>query len=204
MSVIKTLTYNLAKFLVPLLQPITTNMYTIENSFDFAKEIADQDSKLFMASVDIKSLFTNIPLEETISVCCDSLCSNGTKVNKINRVDFKKLLRAALQNKFFNFEGKIYKQIDGVAMGSPLGPTLANAFLCFQEQIWLNECPVEFKPVYYRRHVDDIFVLFHSPVHLEKFYLNSKHRSIRFTCFLDILITRTSNGFKTCVSQTHT
>ena len=44
-------------------------------------------------------------------------------------------LRAALQNKFFNFEGKIYKQIDGVAMGSPLGPTLAYAFLCFQEQI---------------------------------------------------------------------
>ena len=37
----------------------------------------------------------------------------------------------------------MYKQIDGVAMGSPLGPTLANAFLCFHEQIWLNECPDE-------------------------------------------------------------
>ena len=75
---------------------------------------------------------------------------------------------------------------------------------------WLNECPDEFKPVYYRRYVDDIFVLFRSPVHLEKFqnYLNSKHRNIRFTCekehnnsmpFLDVLITRTSNGFKTSV-----
>ena len=74
----------------------------------------------------------------------------------INKIDFEKLLRAALQNNFFNFEGKIYKQIDGVAMGSPLGPTLANAFFCFHEQIWLDE----FKPVYYRRHVDDIFVLF--------------------------------------------
>ena len=54
---------------------------------------------------------------------------------------------APLQNNFFKFEGKIYKQIDGVAMGSPLGPTLANTFLCFHEQIWLNECPDEFKPV---------------------------------------------------------
>ena len=97
-------------------------------------------------------------------------------------------------------------------MGSALGPTLANAFLCFHEQIWLNECPDEFKPVYYRRYVDDIFVLFRSPDHLEKFrnYLNSKQRNIRFTCekehnnsapFLDVLITRTRNGFKTSMYQ---
>ena len=81
-------------------------------------------------------------------MCCDSLFSNNAKVNNINRNNFEKLLRAALQNNFLNFEGKIYKQIDGVAMGSPLGPILANAFLCFHEQISLNECPDEFKPVY--------------------------------------------------------
>ena len=86
-----------------------------------------------MASLDIESLFTNIPLEETISVCCDSLFSNDAKVNNINRTDFEKLSRAALQDNFFNFEGKSFKQIDGVAMGSPLGPTLTNAFFCFHE-----------------------------------------------------------------------
>ena len=184
MSAIKTPTYNLAKFLAPLLEPITTNMYTVKNSFEFSKEIADQNPGLFMASLDVESLFTNIPLEETISVCCDFSFSNNAKVNNINRIDFDKLLRAALQNNFFNFKGKIYKQIDGVAMGSLLGPTLANLFSCFHEQIWLNECPDEFKLVYYRRYVDDIFVLFRSPDHLEKFknYLNSKHRNIRFTC----------------------
>ena len=56
---------------------------------------------------------------------------------------------------------------------------------CFHEQIWLNECPDEFKPpAYYRRYDDDIFVLLLSPDHLRKFknYLNSKHRNIRFTC----------------------
>ena len=92
-------------------------------------------------------------------------------------------------------------------MGSPLDLTLANAFLCFHEQIWLNECPDEFKPAYYRRYIGDAFVLFRSPDHLEKLknYLNSKHINIKFTCekeqnnvmpFLDVLITRTSNGFK--------
>ena len=163
-----------------------------------------------MASLDVESLFTKIPLEEDIRVCCDSLFSNDAKVNNINGIDFKKILRAALQNNFFNFKGKTYKQIDGVAMRSPLGPTLANAFLCFHEQIWLNYCPDEFKPVYYRRYVDDIFVLFRSTDYLEKLKknLNSKHRNIGFTCekelnnsvpFLDVLIIRTSNGFKTSV-----
>ena len=117
MSAIKTPTYKLAKFLVTLLEPITTNMYTTKNSFEFSKQIADKDPGLFMASLDVESLFTNIPLKETISVCCDSLFSNNAKVNNINRIDFEKLLRAALQNNFFNFERKIYKQIDGVAMG---------------------------------------------------------------------------------------
>ena len=116
----------------------------------------------------------------------------------------------ALQNNFFNFDGKTYKQTDGVAMGSPLGPSLANAFLCFHETIWLNDCPEDFNPVYYRRYVDDIFALFRSPDHLEKFtsYLNSKHKNIKFTYekesndslpFLDILISRSENGIKTSV-----
>ena len=133
--------------------------------------------------------------------------SNDAKVNYINRINFGKLLRAALQINFFNSQGKIYKQIDEVAMGYSLGPTLANVFLCLHGQIWLNECLDEFKSVHYRRYVDDIFFLFRSPVRLEQFqnYLNSKHRNIRFTCerehsnslpLLDILNTRTRNGFK--------
>ena len=82
MSAIKMTTYNLAKFLVPLLELITTNMYTVQNSFKFAKEIPHQDLGLFITSLDVESLFTNITLGETISVCCDSLFSNDAKVNE--------------------------------------------------------------------------------------------------------------------------
>ena len=139
---------------------------------------------------------------------CDSLFSNDAKVNKINRIDFEKFLRAALQNNFLNFEGNIYKQIHGVAIGLPLGPASKIQFLCFHEEIWFNEIPDELNPVYYRRYVDDMLVLFRPPNHLEKFknYLNSKHRNIIFICkkehnicmpFLDILITRANNDFKT-------
>ena len=50
-------------------------------------------------------------------------------------------------------------------MGSPLGPSLANAFLVHHEQNWLGSCPLEYRPSYYRRYVDDIFVLFKSSDH---------------------------------------
>ena len=61
---------------------------------------------------------------------------------------------------FFIFDGKFYEQCDGIAMGSPLGPTLANVFMCHFENIWLENCPSHFKPIVYRRFVDDTFLLF--------------------------------------------
>ena len=90
-------------------------------------------------------------------------------------------------------------------MGSPLGPCLANVFMNYYEQIWLEECPSDIKPKFYRRYVDDIFVLCESREQLERFkdYLNSKHNNINFTSefeengklpFLDMLIDR--NGVK--------
>ena len=97
-------------------------------------------------------------------------------------------------------------------MGSSLGPGLFDAFLFFLEQIWLNDSPDDFKPVYYRRYVDNTFALFRSPDHLERFtnYSNSKHENIKFTyekeskillLFLDIILSRSVNGFEISVYQ---
>ena len=95
-------------------------------------------------------------------------------------------------------------------MGSPLGPTLANVFMCHHEQIWIANCPSEFKPILYRRYVDDTFLLFRSPDHVPLFleYLNTKHPAIKFTSdlekdktipFLDILIKHNHDTFSTSV-----
>ena len=70
---------------------------------------------------------------------------------------------------FFIFNGKFYKQCDGVAMCSPLGPTLANVFMCHFEKIWLENCSSHFKPIVYRRFIDDTILLFQSKDHVEKF-----------------------------------
>ena len=136
-----------------------------------------KNPEYFLTNLDVESLFTNIPFEKAIKICCDSLYKNQELRCNISKIQFEKLLRAALSNNCFLFDGIIYQHVDGVAMSSPLVPSLANAFLVRYEQIWLNDCPDELKPVYNKRYVDDIFALFWSPHHIEKFneYLNTKH-----------------------------
>ena len=155
----------------------------MKNSFDFAEEVFNYDHNLYMASLDIESLFMNIPLEETIKNCVSDLFSNNFYSGKLSRKELYELLKLETIEPSFIFDNKLHKQIDGVARGSPLGPTRANTFLCHYEKIWLNECPSQFKPVIYKRCVGDIFVLFKSKEHLKFFvnYMNSKHRNIKFT-----------------------
>ena len=93
-------------------------------------------------------------------------------------------------------------------MGSPLGPTFANIFLHYHEQIWLKKCPCEFKPVIYKIYADDTFLLIRLKYHIEKFqcYLNCQHPNIKFKSeieennsisFVDIKIRRVNNSFST-------
>ena len=77
LSAINTPVDKLAKYLVPILSPLTVNDYTIKDSFTFAKEVVNFDHNLFMASVDFKSLFTNIRVDETIKNALDDFSSSN-------------------------------------------------------------------------------------------------------------------------------
>ena len=68
-------------------------------------------------------------------------------------------------------------------MGSPLGPTLANVFLCHYEVIWLRNCSSECRPSNYKRYVDDNFVLFESEtqVHSFKHFMYTCRPKMKFT-----------------------
>ena len=126
------------------------------------------------------------------------------------RKQFTDLLELSVKDSPFTFNDRIYTQIDGVSMGSCLGPTLANAFLCHHERKWLDECPTSFKPLFYRRYVDDCFLLFNDLNHVTLFldYLNSKHKNIRFTYelekegsipFLDVKVRKEGDKISTTV-----
>ena len=165
-----------------------------------------------MGSFDVVSLFTNIPLEETIEICTNKLFKESETVEGLSKTEFKELLSLATKDSHFIFDGTLYKQIDGVTMAFPLRPTLANSFLVYHKKNWLEHCPLEYRPLYYRKYVDDIFVLFNSPEHLKRFhsYLNSCHLNISFTTknekdnrmsFLDVNIIHEKGKFTTSVDR---
>ena len=100
-------------------------------------------------------------------------------------------------------------------MGSPLGPTLANIFLCYCKTTGLKNCPKSFKPVYYKRYVDEIFVLFEKLEEVLQIvnYMNKRHKSIKFSFetekdnfffLLDVNIYREKDKFRTTVFRKDT
>ena len=120
----------LAKILLKLLCSSTTNEYTVIDSFHFGEENCQQDSNLHMTSLDDDSLFTNIPLNEAINICVDNLYNDNENTPIISKHYFCNLLNIATKESFFLFNNKYYKHVDGVAMESLLGRTLANIFMC--------------------------------------------------------------------------
>ena len=59
----------------------------------------------------------------------------------------------------------------------------ANIFLCYHETMWLKNCPKSFKPVYHKRYVDDMFVLFEKPEQVLRFdnYMKKRQKRIKFS-----------------------
>ena len=179
-----------------------------KDSFAFVYDVRKQNSKYYMTSFDIDSLFTNIPLEETINLCVEKVFKDKEEFKGMSKREFRSLLYFAFKDGFFLFNGKYYKQLDGVATALPLGPTLANVFLCHWEEKWLDKCPKQFSPKYYNRFMDDTFILFSCESHVKKFhkYLNSGHKNMTFTFevekgnslpFLDVSVTRDDNKLVT-------
>ena len=112
------------------LTPTAPSEYTVIDSLHFAAEICQQDSILHMPSLDVDPLFTNISLDETSDVCVDNLYNDNENPPNIPKHDFCNILNVVTNESFFMFNNKYYKQVDGVAMGSPLSPVLANFFMC--------------------------------------------------------------------------
>ncbi|XP_071811646.1 uncharacterized protein [Apostichopus japonicus] len=203
-SSIGTYNYNLAKFLSDLISPNICLDYCTQDSFSFVQEITSMDiSDHYMVSYDVVSLFTNIPLSETVDIAIDAIMYNNPGIG-IERRDLQKLFMFATSQTHFLFNGNYYDQVDGVAMGSPLAPVLANLFMGHLEKQFLNNSSAPFKPYHYRRYVDDIFCLFRNEGEAIDFlqFINTRHPNIKFTIekqkdstlpFLDVLVSNTGH-----------
>lgn len=118
LSTIGTFNYNLTKFVVPIIQPLTVNNYTLQNSYDFVREIRNINmSNKIMASFDVQSLFTNIPLNKTIEIITKGLYKDSLKYMDLTRTQFKEHLGIAVKESPYLFNEKLYIQTDGIVPG---------------------------------------------------------------------------------------
>ena len=209
-SAIGTSTYELSKFVANIIKPASFNNKfdtDLDNTFNFVNQIKDiklEGKK--MVSFDVRSLFTNIPIKKTIKVCLDRLY-RGDPRNKpyIPEKVLEKLLQMCVCDNTFIFNNTVYQQIDGVAMGSSLGPLLANIYMAHLEEEHFLKNVMDFTPSYYRRYVDDTFCLMKEDCHINQFlsYINSIDPNIQFDVeqknngklsFLDTVVSRSDNN----------
>ena len=105
MSAIGTFNYKLSKFLIPILTPITKNQYHVKDTFSFVKEICElQYGSCALASFDVKSLFTNIPLKETIDICINNLLKENERIQNFSKKQLHKFLSFGATEYFFIFD----------------------------------------------------------------------------------------------------
>ncbi|PNF15534.1 hypothetical protein B7P43_G16534 [Cryptotermes secundus] len=195
-STIGSPTYRLAKHLAGLLRTYTGNgPRHVRNSMEFVHTLDSLhvDPHDIMVSFDVVSLFTRVPIKDTMGL-----------LGRHFEENILRLFRHVLTTSYFTFNGQFYEQTDGVAMGSPLSPVISNLYMEDFEERALDLAP--HKPRCWFRYVDDTFVIWsHGPDKLQDFlnHINSINQCIQFTMeteteghlpFLDIDIYRRPDG----------
>ena len=195
------------------LKPLSVNQYTIDDPLGFSKEICKHPvlEDDILVSYDVTSLFTNVPVQETINILVDKAFTdnwfNSTYDLNLRKDQLTQLLRMASTDQLFQFDGQLYEHCEGVAMGSPLGPLLATVFMCHLEERLSDN---DLIPPFYRWYVDDTLAIMPGLDVAESFLdaLNGLHPSIHFTMelsnndsipFIGMLITKNGNKLETQV-----
>ena len=182
-SQINSPTYNLAKHVAGVLQPLVGNTPSfVKDSVhfrDIVKSIRLEPGDI-MVSFDVESLFTNVPLKDCLEVIKGKL--SDQELPK----DYIVFIERCLDGNYLLFRDQYYLQIDGVAMGSPLAPVIANIWMEHFEDRALSTGPSTVK--LWRRYVDDIFCVINGgQQEVEQYieHLNSIHPKMRFTYELE-------------------
>ena len=159
-SQVSTPTYKLAKKLNDILQPYVPTGHSIKSIEEFVDILRTNRPSGMLASIDVESLFTNVPVRETIQIILDKVYDNrdtDLPPLQLPRGTLEKLLLACTtESPFRGPDGQLYRQKDGIAMGSPLGPLFASFYMSEVEARTFGNKNIV--PHIYCRFVDDIFV----------------------------------------------
>ncbi len=191
-------TESISRFADYILQPLAKKQDSyIRDSKQFVQimEALKVPTQSLLVCIDVSSLYTNIPQQEGMEICRRRIEQEREDQHLANVI--QRLLQYILEDNVFKFNGKMYRQIFGTAMGTKMAPSFANIFMSdLEERFLLTQSKT---PLIWKRYIDDIFMIWtHSPEELQRFLqqLNDFHHSIKFTydiseteaTFLDVTV----------------
>jgi len=185
-SSINTSLYSFANYLQKILhRSLPLAQSNVRNSSELFKTLIGMKipEKHTLTSLDVSSLFTNIP-EELVIEALNSRWNLIQKETKITKKEFIIAVQFIFNSTYFTFDDITYRQIFGTPMGSPLSPVLADIVMQDLEQKALNKLDFSL-PIYYR-YVDDILLL--TPFEKIDVVLNTFngiHSRLKFTLELE-------------------
>ena len=189
------------------LQPLVSQTASfVRDTTDFINKIecvTDLLPGTILCTIDVTSLYTNIPNQEGILACKKLLDINRQGNYNPSNNSILQMLEYVLTKNNFDFNEKHYLQVGGTAMGTKVAPSLANIFMANFEEEWVYSYGT--RPSLWLRYIDDIFMIWeHSQAELDLFltHLNSCHNTIKFTAehstdkvnFLDTTIHLSQDG----------
>lgn len=125
-----------------------------QNLIQKANNLILNNENNILYSCDFESLYTNINHDDCLNLICDFL-KDKLQSNHIKIEGFYRILKLILDNNYFFFQDRFYRQRCGIAMGSKCGPSIANVFVYIYEKKWLTI----YRPLFYVRFIDDIFLI---------------------------------------------
>lgn len=209
-SQIGTVTYEVSKRLNDLIVPYMPNRYNIKSTYDFLQLIRSVGEPGQIASLDVESLFTNIPVSQTIEIILTNVYNHSTlPPPKISENLLREMLKiCTTRTPFKHVNGDIYIQREGVSMGCCLGPTFSEFYMCHLENRVFEQYP-NLKPKLYTRYVDDIFVVVDDIAKIDDVKKKFEEESVlKFThepekdrklAFLDCMVERFEQKYVTSV-----
>jgi len=179
-------TERISEFVDYFLKPIVkTTKSFVKDTTDFINKIEaipPLKQNALLCTVDVTSLYTNIPNTEGILASASYLNQERRGHHHPSNANLTRILDYVLTKNNFDFNQKHYLQVGGTAMGTRVAPSFANLFMANFEDKYVYTYPTQ--PSTWLRYIDDIFLIWeHSRSELDTFltHLNTCHHSIKFT-----------------------
>ena len=167
-SCINTMTYFASKYIDKMVQPIMKQLSSYITSsqhllYELEIKQATFPQDCWILCADIDSLYPNIPTKDGVRFFRNAILryNSASQFFPANDIDFIcYLLHWVLNNNFFSFGDHYYQQINGTAMGTPAA--VVYACLVLDEVEFIAFSKLSFRPLLYKRFIDDILSLLQS------------------------------------------